>query len=91
LNGADNIPSEWIRLGRALGEGEFGLVNEGELRVPGEGILPVAVKRLNQDLHEYAKEEFIREANLMLNLDHEHIVKLIGFSWDGETYMVGLY
>jgi len=56
--------------------------------VPGEPPLQVAVKRLNQDLQESAKDEFIGEARLMLNLEHDHIVRLIGLSWDRETYMV---
>lgn len=64
------------------------MVNEGELRVPNKPVLRVAVKRLNRELHEFARNEFIQEAKLMLNLHHDHVVKLIGFCWENETYMV---
>uniref|UniRef100_A0A8D3BN45 non-specific protein-tyrosine kinase n=1 Tax=Scophthalmus maximus TaxID=52904 RepID=A0A8D3BN45_SCOMX len=61
-----------IVVGQILGEGFFGEVHDGT----GERIR-VAVKTC-KDCSADVKEKFLSEAGLMKNLDHPHIVRLVG-------------
>lgn len=82
------IPGENIILGEVLGEGEFGAVYEGLYDSPSGTRVPVAIKML-RDTHNVAtREEFLREARLMVTFDHHCIVKLIGFSEGPPLLMV---
>ncbi|KAM3926961.1 interleukin-1 receptor-associated kinase 4 [Leptodactylus fuscus] len=70
--------------GSKIGEGGFGIVYQGYLK--GE---KVAVKKLTtmadaslQDL----KDQFKQEIKTMAQCHHENIVKLLGFSSDGDNY-----
>ncbi|MEE6480826.1 hypothetical protein FKM82_012678 [Ascaphus truei] len=70
--------------GKKLGEGGFGIVYQGTIK----GKI-VAVKRLTamvdvsiQDL----KDQFDQEIKAMAKCQHENLVKLLGFSNDGEHY-----
>ncbi|XP_011302292.1 tyrosine-protein kinase shark isoform X2 [Fopius arisanus] len=80
------IPGDNLILGEVLGEGEFGAVYEGVLT---NGVqVPVAIKTL-RDTHNIAtREEFLREARLMMTFDHHCIVKLIGLSQGPPLLMV---
>lgn len=63
-----------------MGEGEFGSVLEGTYN-PYAGIsMPVAVKTLHSQHIETNKLEFLREARVMMGLNHPCIVRLIGIS-----------
>uniref|UniRef100_A0A671U8P9 non-specific protein-tyrosine kinase n=1 Tax=Sparus aurata TaxID=8175 RepID=A0A671U8P9_SPAAU len=66
------ISRDDIVVGRILGEGFFGEVHNGT----GERIC-VAIKTC-KDCSADVKEKFLSEASLMKNLDHPHIVRLIG-------------
>jgi serine/threonine protein kinase len=73
---------EDIELYDELGRGNFGVVNRGTYFIrndSGEIIfeLPVAVKSLNVENEEYM-EEFLKEAETMISLRHENIIKLTG-------------
>ncbi|XP_075872961.1 protein-tyrosine kinase 2-beta-like [Nelusetta ayraudi] len=66
-----------ITVGKILGEGFFGEVHNGVYNsLTGERI-PVAIKTC-KDPSADVKEKFLSEAGLMKNLDHHHIVRLIG-------------
>lgn len=77
------IPGSSIELDNVLGQGEFGSVYKGHMRCEtqnGEFKTPVAIKTL---LDEHCKEnriEFLREASVMIKLQHHCIVKMIGIS-----------
>uniref|UniRef100_A0A8D0GVA5 non-specific protein-tyrosine kinase n=1 Tax=Sphenodon punctatus TaxID=8508 RepID=A0A8D0GVA5_SPHPU len=76
------ISREDVTLGRILGEGFFGEVYEGIYTNRKGERISVAVKTCKQDCTPENKEKFMSEAVLMKNLDHSHIVKLIGITED---------
>ncbi|XP_054456867.1 tyrosine-protein kinase receptor TYRO3 [Anoplopoma fimbria] len=74
-----------LTLGKELGKGEFGSVYEGVF-TPDEGVnIEVAVKTMRvgiysqEDLH-----EFLSEAEIMKNFDHENVVRLLGVTLQRE-------
>uniref|UniRef100_A0A8C4ITV9 non-specific protein-tyrosine kinase n=1 Tax=Dicentrarchus labrax TaxID=13489 RepID=A0A8C4ITV9_DICLA len=73
--GTDN--SEDIVVGRILGEGFFGEVHDGIYKSPTGERISVAIKTC-KDCSADVKEKFLSEAGLMKDLDHPHIVRLIG-------------
>jgi tyrosine-protein kinase len=82
------IPGENIILGEVLGEGEFGAVYEGLYDSPSGTQEPVAIKMLHDTHNITTREEFLREARLMMTFNHHCIVKLIGFSEGPPLLMV---
>ncbi|XP_047432330.1 protein-tyrosine kinase 2-beta-like [Mugil cephalus] len=66
-----------VVVGRILGEGFFGEVNEGVYKSPTGERVRVAIKTC-KDSSADVKEKFLSEASLMKNLDHPHIVRLVG-------------
>jgi serine/threonine protein kinase len=79
-------------LGERLGEGEYGEVRAGVLRRgPGSGPpVPVAVKtlRVEGEAAEWTRREFLQEATVMMALEHPHIVRILGVSWNPRILMV---
>lgn len=71
------ISRDDIVVGRILGEGFFGEVQEGVYKSPSGERIRVAIKTC-KDCSADVKEKFLSEADLMKNLDHPHIVRLIG-------------
>ncbi|XP_040283052.1 protein-tyrosine kinase 2-beta isoform X2 [Bufo bufo] len=78
-----------VVLGRILGEGFFGEVYDGVYKneLKGEKV-NVAVKTCKKDCAPDVKEKFMSEAYLMRNLDHPHIVKLIGIIEEDPIWIV---
>lgn len=75
------IPKSNIQLNDTLGEGEFGSVFKGILKMGnGKDDLHVAIKTLHDEHCKQNKTEFLREASVMIKLSHHCIVKLIGIS-----------
>ncbi|XP_036449094.1 protein-tyrosine kinase 2-beta isoform X3 [Colossoma macropomum] len=72
-----SISRDDIVLGRILGEGFFGEVNEGVYKSKTGERVSVAVKTC-KDCAADVKEKFMSEAVIMKKLDHPHIVRLIG-------------
>ncbi|XP_038626862.1 protein-tyrosine kinase 2-beta isoform X1 [Tachyglossus aculeatus] len=83
-----NVGREDVVLGRILGEGFFGEVYEGVYRNSKGEHIHVAVKTCKEDCAPDNKEKFMREAVLMKNLDHPHIVKLIGLIEEEPTWII---
>eukprot|EP00079_Xenopus_tropicalis_P025889 XP_012819492.1 PREDICTED: protein-tyrosine kinase 2-beta isoform X2 [Xenopus tropicalis] len=77
-----------VALGRILGEGFFGEVYDGVYVKPKGDKINVAVKTCKNDCAADVKEKFMSEAYLMRNLDHPHIVKLIGIIEDDPIWIV---
>ncbi|XP_035770893.1 protein-tyrosine kinase 2-beta-like [Neolamprologus brichardi] len=71
------ISKEDFVVGRILGEGFFGEVHDGVYKSPTGERIRVAIKTC-KDCSADVKEKFLSEADLMKNLDHPHIVRLIG-------------
>lgn len=74
-----------LTLGKELGKGEFGSVYEGVL-TPDEGVdIKVAVKTMRVGIHNQEDlHEFLREADIMKNFDHENVVRLLGVTLQRE-------
>ena len=66
-----------ISFGKCLGNGEFGSVIQGTWLSPSGDQIEVAIKTLRID-DEANKEKFLKEAEVMMNLNHLYIVKLVG-------------
>uniref|UniRef100_A0A8D8PSK7 Tyrosine-protein kinase n=1 Tax=Cacopsylla melanoneura TaxID=428564 RepID=A0A8D8PSK7_9HEMI len=84
----DLIPEDNIILKDKLGEGEFGSVYRGILQSKEGFETDVAVKTLRSEYMYTNKEEFLREAKIMMELRHHCIVKLINISIGSTLLMV---
>uniref|UniRef100_A0A3P8RQK0 non-specific protein-tyrosine kinase n=1 Tax=Amphiprion percula TaxID=161767 RepID=A0A3P8RQK0_AMPPE len=81
------IARDDIVLGRILGEGFFGEVYDGVYKKPDGERVNVAVKTC-KDCSPDVMEKFMSEAVIMKNLEHPHIVKLIGIIEDDPVWIV---
>ncbi|XP_045769581.1 proto-oncogene tyrosine-protein kinase ROS isoform X2 [Maniola jurtina] len=81
-----HIRREQITLTKFLGSGAFGEVFEGVARQLGgaNADTKVAVKTLRKGATEQEKTEFLKEAALMSNFKHEHILRLLGVCLDND-------
>ncbi|XP_068433875.1 protein tyrosine kinase 2 beta, b isoform X2 [Clinocottus analis] len=76
-----------IDLGRILGSGFFGEVYDGVYKKDSGERVNVAVKTC-KDCSPDVMEKFMSEAVIMKNLNHQHIVKLIGIIEDDPVWIV---
>ncbi|XP_007567906.1 tyrosine-protein kinase Mer [Poecilia formosa] len=68
-----------LTLGKELGKGEFGSVYEGIFTEQAGADIRVAVKTMRVGIHSQRDlEEFLKEAEIMKNFDHENVVRLLG-------------
>ncbi|XP_028419388.1 tyrosine-protein kinase receptor TYRO3 isoform X1 [Perca flavescens] len=74
-----------LTLGKELGKGEFGSVYEGVF-TPDEGLeIKVAVKTMRVGIHSQEDlHDFLREAEIMKNFDHENVVRLLAVTLQRE-------
>ncbi|XP_045523257.1 proto-oncogene tyrosine-protein kinase ROS isoform X2 [Pieris brassicae] len=81
-----HIRREQITLTKFLGSGAFGEVFEGHARQIDSNTpnTKVAVKTLRKGATEQEKTEFLKEAALMSNFKHEHILRLLGVCLDND-------
>lgn len=84
----DYIPSKCLTIGTQIGEGEFGAVFHGTYMKPDGKVVDVAIKTLHNEHLDRGKDNFIREAQVMMKLNHHCIVKLIGLSVGPPLMMV---
>ncbi|KAG8228527.1 hypothetical protein J437_LFUL008984 [Ladona fulva] len=82
-----NIPRDSIVLGAVIGEGEFGSVYQGIYTLPNGTKIDVAIKTLHHEHVQTSRDEFLREAVVMMDLNHPCVVKLIGIS-EGQTLLM---
>lgn len=74
------VSKDELRMEREIGSGEFGNVLRGVLKLPNDKKLWVAVKTLHKEHYQDNLAEFLREASVMIKLDHPYIVKIIGIT-----------
>jgi len=85
----DNIPLESIKLTLIIGEGEFGSVYKGSYMTEAGVVKDVAIKALsNESIEPGQSDEFLSEAKVMMDLDHQCIVQLLGISHGPPVLMV---
>ncbi|XP_010621825.1 protein-tyrosine kinase 2-beta [Fukomys damarensis] len=82
------IAREDVVLNHILGEGFFGEVYDGVYTNHKGEKISVAVKTCKTDCTLDNKEKFMSEAVIMKNLDHPHIVKLIGIIEEEPTWII---
>ncbi|XP_014362622.2 proto-oncogene tyrosine-protein kinase ROS isoform X1 [Papilio machaon] len=84
-----HVRRDHITLNKFLGSGAFGEVFEGVARLNnGTGDTKVAVKTLRKGATEQEKAEFLKEAALMSNFKHEHILRLLGVCLDNDPHYI---
>ncbi|XP_059481438.1 proto-oncogene tyrosine-protein kinase ROS isoform X2 [Neocloeon triangulifer] len=83
-----HIRRDQIKLTCFLGSGAFGEVYEGEAKELPGGQEKVAVKTLKKGATEHEKKEFLKEAQLMSNFRHEHILQMLGVCLDKESNFI---
>ncbi|XP_023237515.1 tyrosine-protein kinase shark-like [Centruroides sculpturatus] len=72
------IRRESLKIGLPIGEGEFGSVLKGKWTNFNNVQVDVAIKTLRDEQLQSGREEFIREVEVMVGLDHPCIVRLLG-------------
>lgn len=83
------IHPDQLKLDTEIGAGEFGSVYRGCLRQANGHLLKVAIKTLRDEEQQMInKQEFLREASVMMRLEHKCIVRLIGISKGDMLMMV---
>ncbi|KAI1294773.1 Hepatocyte growth factor receptor [Halotydeus destructor] len=87
------IAREYLTLKEQVGKGHFGCVYKAALQLPGtDEYVQVAVKTLQSSwVTQSDVEMFIKEALIMKDFDHEHVLNLIGVSFspdDGSPMVI---
>ncbi|XP_048766735.2 proto-oncogene tyrosine-protein kinase ROS-like isoform X2 [Ostrea edulis] len=80
-----------LMLTKFLGSGAFGEVFEGvakNILDDNSGKTKVAVKTLRKSASDQEKEEFLKEALLMSNFKHDHILSLLGVCLDNDPQFI---
>jgi proto-oncogene tyrosine-protein kinase ROS len=89
-NELPRIKKEQIRITKKLGSGAFGEVFEGTIKniVRGEAETRIAIKSLKEGATQCEVVEFLKEAKLMNNFKHKHILQLIGVCLDNDPNFI---
>ncbi|ELU14564.1 hypothetical protein CAPTEDRAFT_134203, partial [Capitella teleta] len=80
-----------LALTKFLGSGAFGEVFQGAAKnilSEASGETKVAVKTLRKGATDQEKEEFLKEALLMSNFKHDHIIRLLGVCLDNDPQFI---
>ncbi|KAL4221059.1 hypothetical protein ACF0H5_019321 [Mactra antiquata] len=86
--GRQIISADSIEVNKTLGEGEFGIVQQGVWTAEDGEKVQVALKCLSRDRLENGTQEFLKEAGLMQTIDHENIVRMYGVVLDKENSLM---
>uniref|UniRef100_K9INJ6 Ephrin type-A receptor 1 n=1 Tax=Desmodus rotundus TaxID=9430 RepID=K9INJ6_DESRO len=78
LNFTQELDPAWLIVDTVIGEGEFGEVYQGTLRIPSQECKTVAIKTLKDTSPDGHWWNFLREATIMGQFNHPHILHLEG-------------
>ncbi|XP_026957448.1 ephrin type-A receptor 1 isoform X4 [Sagmatias obliquidens] len=78
LDFTQELNPAWLVVDTVIGEGEFGEVYRGSLRTPSQGAKTVAIKTLKDTSPDGQWWNFLREATIMGQFNHPHILHLEG-------------
>ncbi|XP_054420392.1 ephrin type-A receptor 1 [Pteronotus mesoamericanus] len=78
LNFTQELDPAWLIVDTVIGEGEFGEVYRGTLRIPSQECKTVAIKTLKDTSPDGHWWNFLREATIMGQFSHPHILHLEG-------------
>jgi serine/threonine protein kinase len=81
------IPLDSISVNKQLGNGEFGIVQQG-VWTNGNERIQVAIKCLCRERMLSNPMEFLKEAAIMHSIDHENIVRLYGVVLSTDSLML---
>ncbi|CAH1736549.1 proto-oncogene tyrosine-protein kinase receptor Ret [Aphis gossypii] len=86
------FPRSRLILEQVIGEGEFGRVLKAQaLDIPGtKGMSTVAVKTIKNDAGKTEKDDLLSEYNLLKDVNHPNVVKLLGActTQEGPFYLI---
>ncbi|XP_056004776.1 activated Cdc42 kinase-like isoform X4 [Ostrea edulis] len=86
--GRQIIPAESIHINKSLGEGEFGVVQQGIWTTERGEKVQVALKCLSKERMENGTQEFLKEAAIMQTIDHENICAMFGVVIDKDDTLI---
>uniref|UniRef100_A0A2K5S633 Ephrin type-A receptor 1 n=1 Tax=Cebus imitator TaxID=2715852 RepID=A0A2K5S633_CEBIM len=78
LDFTQELDPAWLMVDTVIGEGEFGEVYRGTLRLPSQDCKTVAIKTLKDTSPDGQWWNFLREATIMGQFSHPHILHLEG-------------
>ncbi|XP_016050937.1 PREDICTED: ephrin type-A receptor 1 [Miniopterus natalensis] len=78
LDFTQELDPSWLIVDTVIGEGEFGEVYQGTLRIPNQDCKTVAIKTLKDTSPDGQWWNFLREATIMGQFHHPHILHLEG-------------
>ncbi|KAM4856329.1 ephrin type-A receptor 1 [Urocitellus parryii] len=78
LDFTQELDPAWLMVDTVIGEGEFGEVYRGTLRLPSQDCKTVAIKTLKDTSPDGQWWNFLREATIMGQFNHPHILHLEG-------------
>nr|XP_027799173.1 ephrin type-A receptor 1 isoform X3 [Marmota flaviventris] len=78
LDFTQELDPAWLIVDTVIGEGEFGEVYRGTLRLPSQDCKTVAIKTLKDTSPDGQWWNFLREATIMGQFNHPHILHLEG-------------
>ncbi|XP_077004562.1 ephrin type-A receptor 1 [Tamandua tetradactyla] len=78
LDFTQELDPAWLMVDTVIGEGEFGEVYRGTLRLPNQECKTVAIKTLKDASPDGQWWNFLREATIMGQFNHPHILHLEG-------------
>ncbi|KAK0393198.1 hypothetical protein QR680_000094 [Steinernema hermaphroditum] len=93
---ANDIDPSLVTITGSIGSGEFGDVCYGRLSLPSHHVIYgdklqdqiVAIKTLKKGSSEKARADFLMEASIMGQFDHENVIRLIGVVTRTEPTMI---
>ncbi|XP_050414468.1 activated Cdc42 kinase-like isoform X1 [Patella vulgata] len=86
--GKQIIPADCISINKTLGEGEFGVVQQGVWTTEDGDKVQVAIKCLSKERMQNGTQEFLQEAANMQTIDHENIVRMFGVVLDKDNSLM---
>ncbi|KAK6176309.1 hypothetical protein SNE40_014616 [Patella caerulea] len=86
--GKQIIPADSISINKTLGEGEFGVVQQGVWTTEEGDKVQVAIKCLSKERMQNGTQEFLQEAANMQTIDHENIVRMFGVVLDKDNSLM---